>query len=374
LSRISQIAGMAAQVGLLGIEFIDLHLARLARRSPMTMPLLMFEITRRCNLSCQYCGYPRFYPDYGRELSTEEVRAILRDCVDLKTRIVSFGGGEPFMRPDFIEIVAFARSLGLNVHIDSNGTMIDEDVVGAIPDGADVTIIFSLDHPDADVNDRVRGPGSHAGVTRAARLLRELRPSISVGINCVVGSHNVDWLERMVELADGLGVGGISFLPLHANLQHQWRFGDDSCVPLVPADPETVHRAMLAATALARSRGLHTNSRRFNSMAAGGPKSRRAFQCWAGYLFGNIDPYGNLFPCYDIMDKASGVREVGLKAAWRGPGMERLRSRVRRCEADCVSSGAIEASLRMNPTIVASDPVQLIEDLRFFLGSGRSRR
>lgn len=371
MNRIADYFGMVGQVALLGLEFIDLQLARVSGRPPVTMPILMFEITRRCNLSCQYCGYPRFYPDMGPELSTGEVKSILRDCADLKTRIVSFGGGEPFIRPDFIEIIAFARSLGLNVHIDSNGTLIDESVVQAIPDGRDVTIIFSLDHPEAVVNDRVRGPGSHDGVIRAVRQLSERRPSISVGINCVVGSHNVDCLGRMVELADELGIGGISFLPLHGNLQHRWRFGDESCVPLEPADPEAVYQSIVSATAAARARGMHTNSRRFTLMASRGGKSRAAFQCWAGYLFGNIDPYGNLFPCYDIMDTTLNVRDGGLRAAWRSPAMERLRSGVRGCDSICVSSGAIEASLRMNPILVASDPAQLLDDLRFFLGSGR---
>ena len=94
------------------------------------------------------------------------------------------------MRPDFIEIVAFGASLGLNVHIDSNGTMIDE-VVGAIPDGADVTIIFSLITLTPTSTTCARGPGSHAGVTRPRGFCGTA--SIDKCRNhSVVGSHNVD--------------------------------------------------------------------------------------------------------------------------------------------------------------------------------------
>ena len=359
---------MASQAGVLGLEFLDLQMARSTGLTPRTMPVLMIEVTKRCNLRCSYCGYPDYYPDRGEELTTDEIKAILRDCIELKTRVVSFGGGEPFLRPDFIELVAYTRSLGLHVHINSNGILVDQAKIEAIPDGPDVNIIFSLDHPDAEVNDAVRGPGSHAGVIGAARMLHKMRPRISVGINCVVGGHNIDSLGKMVDLTDSLGGSAIKFLPLHQNLAHRWRYHDNPVVPNKLADSESVWRAIRDAATLATARRLFTSSKRFVDMVRLFPDSLPPYDCWAGYVFGNIDPYGYLFPCYEIMDDSLNVRTAGLAAAWRSPAMAGLRTRVRNCQQPCLCAGAAEASFRMDVREIVRDPVQLYRDFSMFFG------
>jgi len=358
-------------VGILGLEYVDLHVSRLTGRVPLTMPILMIEVTRRCNLRCAYCGYPGHYPDMGPELSTDELKGILRESMELHTRIVSFGGGEPFVRDDMVEIIAFARTLGLQVHIDSNGTFVDESTVEGIADGSDVAFIFSLDHPDSDTNDRVRGPGSHAGVTRACRLIRQGRPMISVGINCVVGAHNLDRLGDMVDLAVDLGVNSIKFLPLHQNQEHRFRYADSGVIPLDPGNQSLVRDAIVAARHRARRYGLHTSSARFVELAGTYPMAPRDWKCWAGYMFGNIDPYGNLFPCYEMMEPMVNVRDGGLVSAWRGPGMAALRSRAASCDRACLSAGSTEASLRMSPVEILRDPGQLVRDFRFFFSGNR---
>lgn len=366
---IRSLPGTVREVGVLAMEYLDLHRARLTGGVPRTMPILMIEVTRHCNLRCAYCGYPEHYPDMGDELSTDEIKSILGECLELKTRIVSFGGGEPFLRPDMLELIAFSRSLGLQVHIDTNGTRVDSAAIDAIADGTDVAFIFSLDHPEASVNDSVRGRGSYAGVTLAARLLRASRPHISVGINCVVGSHNIDRLGDMVELAVSLGVNGVKFLPLHQNQAHRWRYGAQAQIPLDPGDPAQVQSAVKAACRMARARGLHTNSARFVELAGTFPATPRKWACWAGYIFGNIDPYGNLFPCYEIMDVRVNVRNGGLVAAWSSHAMSELRTRVRKCSQACLAAGSTEASLRMSPAEVIKDPGQLVRDFRFFFGN-----
>lgn len=366
-----RLGGVIGEVGILGLEYLDLHRARLTGGAPRTMPILMIEVTRKCNLRCAYCGYPDFYPDMGEELSTDEIKSVLRECTALKTRIVSFGGGESFLRNDMCELVSCARSLGMHVHIDSNGTRLDSDTMAGIADGSDVAFIFSLDHADPEVNDAVRGHGSHAGVVNSCRLLRATRPGISVGINCVVGSHNIDSLGEMVDLAVSLGINGIKFLPLHYNHAHRWRYGDSGSISLDPADPARVGEALRNATGLARAAGLYTSSPRFVELAGQPASGPRGWDCWAGYLFGNIDPYGNLFPCYELLDTSVNIRNGGLLAAWRSPGMAVLRDRARSCRRACLCSGTTESSLRMNPLEVLRNPVQVVRDFKFFLGGGR---
>jgi len=89
-------------------------------------PIVVWNITRRCNLKCQHCysdSKNRFYPG---EVKTEEARRILEDLADYKIPVVLFSGGEPLLRPDILELVARARDLGIRPVLSTNGTLINQ--------------------------------------------------------------------------------------------------------------------------------------------------------------------------------------------------------------------------------------------------------
>src|SRR6476646_10840814 len=88
-------------------------------------PIVVWNLTRTCNLKCVHCytsSEARKYPD---ELTTAQAKAVLDDLSEFKVPAVLFSGGEPLVRPDLFELSAYARDRGLHVVLSTNGTLID---------------------------------------------------------------------------------------------------------------------------------------------------------------------------------------------------------------------------------------------------------
>jgi MoaA/NifB/PqqE/SkfB family radical SAM enzyme len=85
-----------------------------------------WEVTFKCNLSCVHC-LSDSGPKRQGELTTEECLRVIDDLSDLKVFQFNIGGGEPFMRPDFLDIMDYAHEKGMVTCISTNGTLIDEE-------------------------------------------------------------------------------------------------------------------------------------------------------------------------------------------------------------------------------------------------------
>lgn len=84
-----------------------------------------FQITRRCNLGCIYCSEPN---KGQRELSLPEIEKIMYNLSLGDTKVVKLTGGEPLLRKDVFQIVEIIKSFGMYVAMDTNATLIDENI------------------------------------------------------------------------------------------------------------------------------------------------------------------------------------------------------------------------------------------------------
>src|SRR4030043_262094 len=90
-------------------------------------PVVVWNMSRRCNLHCIHCyssSQDRLYPD---ELTTEEAKAMIADLTAFGAPVLLFSGGEPVMRPDLPELAQYAVDRGVRAVISTNGTLIDEE-------------------------------------------------------------------------------------------------------------------------------------------------------------------------------------------------------------------------------------------------------
>ena len=117
----------------------DIAKTKLWKAKPPLLGRLDMELTERCNSNCVHCciNLPKDDADAKRkELSTDEVKNILREAVSLGCLTVRFTGGEPFLREDFEELYIFTRRQGLKVLLFTNATLITEyfaDLFSKIP-------------------------------------------------------------------------------------------------------------------------------------------------------------------------------------------------------------------------------------------------
>lgn len=160
-----------------------------------------WEVTYACNLSCIHC-----LSDSGRrqptELATDECRRVIDNLSAMKVFQLNIGGGEPFMRPDFLELMDYAHEKGMVTCISTNGTLIDRRIARRLAHPL-VYIQVSLDGAKAASNDAIRGRGSFQDVVRALECLRER--DIEVSINTVLTRKSYPELNRLTSLAATYG-------------------------------------------------------------------------------------------------------------------------------------------------------------------------
>ena len=105
------------------------RISSLARRKQIPLKA-MFELTYRCNFNCVHCYVVR--EKDKRELTTAEVKEILRQLKAQGCFHIGFTGGEPLMREDIFEILNYAKLLGFRISLLTNGYFIDKSVAKEI--------------------------------------------------------------------------------------------------------------------------------------------------------------------------------------------------------------------------------------------------
>lgn len=128
------------------------------QNSILDIQSLHFYITNVCNLHCPHC-YMKAGERLEEELSIDEIKKVLNEFKQYGGEKVTFTGGEVSTRKDFIEIVQYAASVGLQIKILSNGVLWRQDMVDDLSDIIS-SIQFSVDGYDEESNQRIRGVNS----------------------------------------------------------------------------------------------------------------------------------------------------------------------------------------------------------------------
>ena len=190
----------------------DAHAFAVAESARTRKPIVVWNMTRTCNLKCAHCYSNSEARQYANELTTEEGKRLLEDLADFKVPAVLFSGGEPLTRPDVFELAGYARRQGLRVVFSTNGTLIDESVARRFRD-ADVTYVgISLDGMEA-ANDDFRGvTGAFQKTMRGFRRCVEIGQK--VGLRLTLTRRNLADLERIFDLIEAEGVNRACFYHL----------------------------------------------------------------------------------------------------------------------------------------------------------------
>ena len=164
---------------------------------------VFFHILTACNLSCKHCYINK--DQHGTaQLNKEEMIEwmTLFSSKDKETNLI-FLGGEPTLHPDLSYGIAKAKDLGFTVTVDSNGFLFNNLLENTTPQQLDY-LSFSLDGPDAEVNDPIRGKGVFEVCT--GNIKRAVSMGFNVSLIYTVSRKNLLHLEKMVPLLKQLGV------------------------------------------------------------------------------------------------------------------------------------------------------------------------
>ncbi len=214
---------------------------------------VFFHILTACNLSCRHC-YINPEQHGIRTLDRETMAAWLALFARPGTPSnLIFLGGEPTLHPDLAFGIERARELGFSVTVDSNGYLFHDLLERTSPELLDY-LSFSLDGPDAAINDPLRGQGVFE--VCVANLRKAVAMGYRVSVIYTVSSRNIDHLERMVPLLDELGVRRffIQVIGLRGKTAQDGKAGSESGWQV---DPAHWLRVVPEVARAAATRGIH---------------------------------------------------------------------------------------------------------------------
>ena len=286
------------------------------------------KLTYNCNLRCKMCP---FWRRSSPDPSLVQEKEVLKQIYCSGAVGVAFEGGEPLLRRDLVDILAFSRSLPLHTSLITNGTLL-ETRIDEIAPFINGVVYVSLDGLEK-THDAIRGVDGT--FRKAIQGIKAAKQRVSVTINTTVMSENVGEIESLVELSKELGT------KISVAVAHEYCNANTS-TPTADKIPKIAHRLIEM-----KREGYHiANSIGYLKVMA----KEKNWQCkpWAMI---NIDPHGNVvLPCYVHNDYASGVSifDGGIKHAVSSFDWKKIE-KCQKCSLHCY----VEPSLVLSRDISA---------------------
>ncbi|MEW6777619.1 MAG: radical SAM protein [Bdellovibrionota bacterium] len=163
-------------------------------------PVVVWNLTRTCNLRCIHCYSDSESKRYSGELSTDEAKAVIDDLAGFNIPALLLSGGEPLVRHDFWELVPYAREKGLRLTLSTNGTLIDLPTAKKLKEAGFTYVGISLDGIGA-TNDFFRGKeGAFDAAVRGFRNCKEAGQR--VGLRLTLTRHNYNHLDQIFDFIE----------------------------------------------------------------------------------------------------------------------------------------------------------------------------
>ena len=165
-----------------------------------TGPVVIWNLVRRCNLTCKHCYSISADKDFAGELDTSEVYTVMDDLKAFGVPVLILSGGEPLLRPDIFEISQRAKAMGFYVGLSTNGTLIDESNIDAIAAIGYDYVGISIDGI-GETHDRFRRmDGAFEKAMHGIRLCHQR--GIKVGLRFTLTQDNATELPQIIKLME----------------------------------------------------------------------------------------------------------------------------------------------------------------------------
>ncbi len=236
-----------------GIKGGERDQEQVPRKASERKPIIVWNITSRCNLKCVHC-----YNDSGanvksHEPTTAEAKAVLDDLAAFGAPSVLFSGGEPLTRKDLFELIGYAVDQGMRTVISTNGTLIDRGKAGQIKQMGVSYVGISLDGIGKS-NDEFRGvPGAFDDAVAGIRHCMDA--GVRVGLRLTLTKRNVQDLEGLFGFFEQEGIERACFYHLVPSGRGGSIFGDD----LTHAQSRQAIETILAHARACKAAGKHTD-------------------------------------------------------------------------------------------------------------------
>lgn len=347
--------------------------------------IVIWELTRACQLKCLHCRADAQYTRDPRELSFEEGKHLIDQIYDMNNPMLVFTGGDPLMRQDIFDLAKYAVSKGVRVSMTPSAT--PNVTIDAMRKAKEVGLsrwAFSIDGPNAEVHDHFRGTAGSFDLTmERIKFLHELEMPIQ--INTVISRYNVEYLEEMAKMVEDLkcvlwsvfflvptGRGQVTDMisPVEHEKVLRWLYDLSKRVPFDIKTTEAMHYRRVVIQQ--KMREAKAQSDEINYLSAltekgltgsidGLGRAPKGVNDGNGFVF--ISHIGDVYPSGLLPVKAGNVREIPLAEIYReSPIFKSLRNpdgfkgKCGVCEFRNVCGGSRSRAYAMTGDYLESEP------------------
>ena len=175
-------------------------------------PVIVWNITKRCNLKCVHCYAHAKNMAFDNELSTLEGKNLLDDLAQFGVPVILFSGGEPLTRKDLPELAAYAVKKGMRAVISTNGTLITPEKAQTLKEIGLSYVGISLDGME-EINDRFRGvKGAFKAALQGIENCK--KAGIKVGLRFTINKSNASEISKIFKLLQDMDIPRACFYHL----------------------------------------------------------------------------------------------------------------------------------------------------------------
>ncbi|MDP1512303.1 radical SAM protein [Paenibacillus sp. CMAA1739] len=296
--------------------------------------LVSWNVTKKCNLYCEHC-----YRDSGPtssvedQLTTEEGIRLIDQIKQAGFKLLIFSGGEPLIREDLCELIAYASSIGLRPALGSNGTLLTAAKAAELKKAGLGGIAISIDSATPEYHNRFRN--APEGWQQALEGIRYAQKAgLRVQINMTLTEGNMDDFGQVAQLAEELHVSSLHpfFLVPTGRAVHIEEDG---------LKRERYYSVLRSVLSKQKSTSLEikpTCAPQFMPLAKSmGLEMRYTRGCLAGISYCSVLPSGEVHICPYLPVKVGNVREQPFDEIWRDNPVFRDLRDFKKYEGECGS-------------------------------------
>ncbi|MBL7147679.1 MAG: radical SAM protein [Nanoarchaeota archaeon] len=300
------------------------------------------NLTLKCNLKCSMCQTCYEVKD---ELTTEEIKDLMEQVEEWDVKTFNAIGGEPFVRPDIMELLEYASKKKFYTTITTNGTLIDKQRAEKLADWDKITLIFSIDGFEEE-HDNIRGGGSFKKAVETIKAIRKFEKENNlhpkhISVNCIIHDRNFKNLIDFMGFIKSLGANGVQFLGLfdlkkNKNLSlwiresklNEFNTAIDKLCGYIKNDNSGFNYANSVKN-LQLFKKYYSKTLDSNEL-----------KCYNGLKEFYINSDGNGIMCDGklnfIANKMGNIRKDSLKNIWKSKKAKEMRKKIKNCKHPCI--------------------------------------
>ena len=176
---------------------------------------LLLNLTSLCNSNCIYCEVKKL--NQQNDLPYARIIKLIDEAKDIGVKTFFISGGEPFLHPNFWEIIQYVKAKGLKLTLVTNGLLLtrqSEDKIQILRKCVD-KLFISLESSKPEIHDQLRGgQGFWELTTEGIKRLTKFK-DFNIVVKPVISQNNIYDLPEYLKFCADLGVKEISFQPLN---------------------------------------------------------------------------------------------------------------------------------------------------------------